>query len=276
MTDLSAQLESCFRSRVCLLGLGNTDCGDDALGVRLAEQLAAAGVADVIVAGSSPERVVGRVAAAGYDHVIFLDAVEFGGAPGSVVWLGADEIAARFPQISTHRISLGLLARWIEERGATRAWLLGVQPASLRPGTSITPAVQTTVDLLVELIADLGLSTSANVGAAPLGSPKPTGEGGSSCRSCIPDGSSCAVRAPRLQDWASFESVGATPPSRGDPPTGFSHLDFPDPAKPPRGFAFGPPALGARAGGLPAESTAKLADPFDRNAGGPCGPEVTA
>ena len=97
MPDLREQLEHCFQGRVCLMGLGNVDYGDDGLGVRLAEQLAAEGLADVVIAGTAPERFIGRVAGAGYDHVIFLDAVEFGGVPGSVVFLNSEEMAATVP-----------------------------------------------------------------------------------------------------------------------------------------------------------------------------------
>ncbi len=105
--------------------------------------------------GTTPDRFVGRVADEGFDHLIFLDAVEFGGVPGSVVFLNAEEMAARFPQISTHKISLGLLAKWAEARGSTRAWLLGVQPESLKPGASLTPTVQRTLEALVELLSKM-------------------------------------------------------------------------------------------------------------------------
>ena len=36
MSDLRLQLERCFRGRVCVVGVGNVDWGDDGLGVRLA------------------------------------------------------------------------------------------------------------------------------------------------------------------------------------------------------------------------------------------------
>jgi hydrogenase maturation protease len=86
------------------------------------------------------------------DHVVFLDAVEFGGPPGSVVLLDSDEMAARFPQISTHKLSLGLLAKQVEANGRTKAWLLGVQPGSLRSGEELTPAVRTTFELMLDLL----------------------------------------------------------------------------------------------------------------------------
>jgi hydrogenase maturation protease len=154
MTDLRRQIERCGNGRVCLMGLGNAAAGDDGFGVRLAEELARAGVPDVIVAGTAPERSVGRAAEGGYDHLVFLDAVDLGAAPGSAVWLDARTIAERFPQVSTHRISLGLLARWIESSGKTRAWLLGVQPQSLRPAGRLTPAVETTFEILREWLVE--------------------------------------------------------------------------------------------------------------------------
>ena len=251
MPNLREQLQQLFRGRVCLMGLGNVDYGDDGFGVRLVEALVRSergelgreflssgdsnaafpltpalslgerenhfprgdiskcpgftrrrgarlplskgegwgegegisetggrlssvsivrnpyskpsagnnnGVSDlglpfsIINAGTTPERLIGRVADAGFNHVVFLDAVEFGGAPGSVVLLTSDEVAARYPQISTHKISLGLLAKWAEANGTTQAWLLGVQPESLRPGEELTPAVRATFELMLDLL----------------------------------------------------------------------------------------------------------------------------
>jgi hydrogenase 3 maturation protease len=197
MSDLREQLQQLLQGRVCLIGLGNVDYADDGFGVRLAEELKSEirnpksegnpksetrsegprrtssdfelrpsfgfQISDfgfgsqVVIAGTSPERFLGRVADEGFDHVIFLDAVEFGGAPGAVVLLNSDEMAARFPQISTHKLSLGLLARQMETNGRTKAWLLGVQPESLKPGQPLSPTVQATLELLLDLLrAGLG------------------------------------------------------------------------------------------------------------------------
>ena len=155
MPDLREQLGECFQGRTCLMGLGNTDYGDDGLGVRLAERLAAAGVPDVIVAGTMPERFIDSATADAFDYLVFLDAVEFGAPPGSVVFLNAEEMATRFPQISTHKISLGLMAKLVEEKGRTKARLLGIQPESLRSTGELSTVVRDTLDLLSGLIIEL-------------------------------------------------------------------------------------------------------------------------
>jgi hydrogenase maturation protease len=161
MPDLREQLKHLFQGRVCLMGLGNVDYGDDGFGVRLAEALRAEDRSNVIIAGASPERIVSKLADKGFDHLIFLDAVEFGAAPGSVVLLNSGEMAARFPQVSTHKLSLGLLARQVEANGKTRAWLLGVQPESLRRGEELTPTVRATLELLLELVRDISAEVMA-------------------------------------------------------------------------------------------------------------------
>jgi hydrogenase maturation protease len=162
MLDLREQLQRCFQGSVCLIGLGNIDCGDDGFGVFLADALTQrlsvaerSAVHTVMNAGTMPERYLGSIADKGFNHILFLDAAEFGGAPGSVIFLNAEEMAARFPQISTHKISVGLLAKWVEEGGTTKAWMLGVQPGSVKSARGLTAHVQTTLTLLTELFSDL-------------------------------------------------------------------------------------------------------------------------
>jgi hydrogenase 3 maturation protease len=152
--DLRTQLRQRLAGRVCLLGLGNESLGDDGFGVRLAEALQAAGQAHAHAAGPTPERWLARSALDAVDHLVFLDAVDFGGAPGAAVFLDAGQMATRFPQVSTHKLSLGLLANWAEANGRTKAWLLGVQPGSLRPGKALTPEVQLSLELLKELLCE--------------------------------------------------------------------------------------------------------------------------
>ena len=168
MKDLRQQLRELLQGGVCLMGLGNVDCGDDGFGVSLAEALLEANVPDVIVAGTTPEDCVGRIADRGFDNLVFLDAVEFDAPPGSVVLLNAREIFARYPQISTHKISLGVLAKWIRATTGMKVWLLGVQPQSIRQGQTLTPAVSATLDLLRILLLELLIGKKYE-GTAALG-----------------------------------------------------------------------------------------------------------
>jgi hydrogenase maturation protease len=153
MSNLREQLEQNLSGRVCFMGLGNTEYGDDGFGVRLAEELIAAGLPDVVIAGTTPDRWIGQIL--DFDQVLFLDAVDWGGTPGSAALLNSTEVTARFPQVSTHKISLGVLAKWVEMNGTTRAWLLGVQPESLKPSLALTPTIETTLQVLTELLCSL-------------------------------------------------------------------------------------------------------------------------
>ncbi len=166
MPGIAGQLEHTLRGPVAYIGIGNVDHGDDGFGVRLAEALATAGVAHVIVAGTVPENCLGCVAHKEFDHVVFLDAVEFGGGPGSAVFLDAKEIACCFPQISTHKIALGTLAKLIESGDRTRVWLLGVGPETLK-GSSLSSTVAKTLAAFKEMICALPLA-HAEIAAAEV------------------------------------------------------------------------------------------------------------
>ena len=197
MNDLRAQLQEILQGRICVVGVGNLECGDDGFGVRLAEALQKSEIrnpksetnpkheirsaaaqcnedgssVEVIIAGTTPENYLSLFTAGGFDNVIFLDAVEFGGEPGAVVLLNSTEIAARFPQISTHKLSLGLLAKLVEASGNTKAWLLGVQLESLKEGTSLSPKVQASLELLTDLLAEVAQTFSLLYRRLPVGQP---------------------------------------------------------------------------------------------------------
>jgi len=162
MPNLREEIERHLAGRICFMGLGNVDYGDDGFGVRLAEEFILSGVPDVIVAGTTPDRWMGQVT--GFDHIVFLDAIEFGGEPGAVVFLNSGQMAGRFPQISTHKISLGVLAQWVEASGTTKAWLLGVQAESLKPQRQLTPTLRETLEVLRDLLTH-------HVGTAAPGCP---------------------------------------------------------------------------------------------------------
>ena len=163
MPDLRDDLRRRLTARVCLVGIGNPDRGDDGFGAWLAEAVRTLGYPDVIVAERTPERYMTQLSRGDFQTVLFLDAVEMGAAPGGVVLLEGREIVARYPQVSTHKLSLGALARLIETEGSTRVFLLGVQPQSVDNASGLSEPVQTTLEVLRDLLAEV-----LPVGTEPL------------------------------------------------------------------------------------------------------------
>jgi hydrogenase maturation protease len=162
MQDLKDELRQCFHGRVCLMGVGNVDYGDDGFGTILSEKIKERikvskdyNRYSVVNAGTTPERFIQTIAEEGFEHLIFLDAVEVGSEAGFVVFMDAAGIVNRFPQISTHKISLGLIAKLIKGNGKIKPWLLGVQPGSVKMGQELTPEVMSTMEILEELLCEL-------------------------------------------------------------------------------------------------------------------------
>jgi hydrogenase maturation protease len=157
MPTFRDELRQRLTGRVGLVGVGNPDRGDDAFGLRLAEAVRDLGYPDVILAERTPERWTDCLARGAFQTILFLDAVEMSATPGDVIFLDGAEIAARYPQVSTHKVSLGTIARLIETEGVTRVCLLGVQPRCLDLGADLSAPVRTTLailrDLLVEMLA---------------------------------------------------------------------------------------------------------------------------
>jgi hydrogenase maturation protease len=102
-----------------------------------------------------------RLVGGGFERVVFLDAVDFGSEPGAVTLLNAVAMKSRFPQVSTHRLSLGALAQCAEQLSDARVWLLGIQPGSLREGGRLSAAVAATLGLLTRLLREAGRKEAA-------------------------------------------------------------------------------------------------------------------
>ncbi len=157
MGSLAEHLRRKLGGRICWMGLGNPGLGDDGFGVRLAEGLIGHGVRDVVVAGADAEQFLGALDPE-LDHLVFLDAVEMEAEPGALVFLDAEEMRTNFPQISTHKISLGTLASCVQNLTGARVWLLGVQPDLVQPSQELTPMMQMTVEVLTDLLT--GVATA--------------------------------------------------------------------------------------------------------------------
>lgn len=138
---------------VAIVGIG-TRGNDDEAGLALLERLRGRTTAVLFEAEEVPESYVGEIVACRPDTVLLVDAVDFGGAPGEVGLFSQHELTGR-PPVSTHRLPLGLVMKYLEAETRARVVLLGIQPDLESREEGLSPAVERTVAALADLLVGL-------------------------------------------------------------------------------------------------------------------------
>lgn len=142
--------------RPLVIGVGNRWRSDDGVGPRVVDELVATRSVDVdtLVLDGEPTRLV--TAWEGRSHVVVVDAIRAGSAPGTIHCvdpLEQDLVPATSP--STHGAGLAgavALARSLDRLPGTLV-VVGVEPASFAHGDALSPDVATTFPDLVERVA---------------------------------------------------------------------------------------------------------------------------
>ncbi len=147
--------------RVALVGIGHELRGDDAAGVavtRLINRWVHSPSLQVIEAGAAPENCCGLLFRFRPDLVLFVDAAQMGAEPGTVRWLDWDLIksgdVAGF-NVSTHTLPLQILANYLTVELGCPVGLLGIQPADISMGDSLSPVVTLAVEATARALMDL-------------------------------------------------------------------------------------------------------------------------
>jgi hypothetical protein len=114
------------KCKILIAGIGSEFYGDDGIGIIIAEKLAKVAYEriKVTVCGDSPDRIIGVVNQEQPDELIFYRCNGVWQFTRQRVFLNSEDFASRFPQISTQKISLSLIARMIECKGKDARWLL--------------------------------------------------------------------------------------------------------------------------------------------------------
>ena len=147
--------------RIVILGVGNPDKGDDGAGPLCVRLLEAARPADaaarlLIMDGREvPESQTGPIRKFNPDLTILVDAAIGGHAAGTIFIV--DRAAVTDDEVSTHRISLLYLIRYLEESIGSRVLLLGIEPADMGEGVPLSATVRTAAGRVTEsILASLG------------------------------------------------------------------------------------------------------------------------
>ncbi len=129
---------------------------DDRLGVALAQALAKKLPAEphirIASGGEAPENFTGLLRAFAPSHVVLLDAVDHGLAPGTAFL--ADEASIEVGDMTSHRLPLKLLMRFLGASIPCRVILVGVQPRTLLPGNRLSAPVRKTLGPLAGFLAE--------------------------------------------------------------------------------------------------------------------------
>ncbi len=142
-------------ARVAVLGIGNDLAGDDAVGVRIARELArrVGPRPDCLIldAGTAPENFTGPLRRFRPDLVLLVDAAHLSAEPGTVAWIDWQETDGLGG--STHTLPPSVLARFLVQELSCRLALLVVQPAQLQFGAPLSPEVAAAATSVVEALA---------------------------------------------------------------------------------------------------------------------------
>lgn len=138
--------------RIAFLGVGSEMRSDDAAGLGVCAAIDAAlrkdGVrhARVFYGHTAPENLTGLIREFKPSLTVIIDAADLGRDPGEV---GVVDIGrVRGASCSTHRLPMGVFVSYLEKTVGCECLLVGIQPASVRYGTEMAPAVRTSVAAL--------------------------------------------------------------------------------------------------------------------------------
>lgn len=131
--------------RIAIMGIGNDTNGDDAAGVLVARGLLVKKYPRCLVidAGPAPENFTGTLRRFEPNLVVMIDAAEMGEEAGSVrafEWTEIDGMSA-----STHTLSPVLLAKYLIGETGCQVVLIGIQPATIDYGSTVSTPVKEAV-----------------------------------------------------------------------------------------------------------------------------------
>ncbi|MGZ9052508.1 MAG: HyaD/HybD family hydrogenase maturation endopeptidase [Rhodoplanes sp.] len=160
---------------VAVVGLGNLILSDEGVGVhvvrRLDESYSFPDDVVLIDGGTSAIDLLDQLVEA--EHIIFIDAAQTGGPPGSIVALQGARLPVWFRErMSPHQIGLADLLATLSLMDHTpdSVTLIGIEPQSMELGTELTPQIDAAADevlvKVLEQLAALGVRAVERSGRA--------------------------------------------------------------------------------------------------------------
>ncbi len=141
--------------RTLVLGLGNILLGDEGVGVRVAQALAAeATSADVTVLEAGTAILDALPAIEQADRLIVVDAVQADGAPGSVYRIPFDEMAHPAVIGSLHGFDLSRVLALAGREEPPDTIVIGVEPQSIAWSLDLSPIVEQALPAALDAVRE--------------------------------------------------------------------------------------------------------------------------
>lgn len=141
-----------------VIGVGNSDRGDDGLGPLVARRLRGHVADDVAIIERSGDALALIDDWAGREAVILVDAAVSGAVPGSIhrIDLRHDALPAEVALSSTHALGVAEAAGLAEALGLLPKHLIAyaVEAADFTPGAPVSPPVAAALDAVADRVAD--------------------------------------------------------------------------------------------------------------------------
>lgn len=141
--------------KILIAGLGNVLLRDDGIGVhavrKIAEDPPPGAVA--VEVGTAVLDALHLIEEA--ERVIAIDAVEAGGAPGTVYSFSIEDAEARSGPVSLHELSLREAMGLLGDRPAPPITIVGVEPEIIDYGMELSPVVEATLPRVVRAVRDM-------------------------------------------------------------------------------------------------------------------------
>ena len=144
--------------KLVILGAGSCLKADDAAGVEIAERLIkeySENCSDrlrVYSGSTAPENYSGAIKSFGADHLIIIDAADFGEAPGEVSAIDPEVIAGI--SFSTHMLPLKIFIQYLLKETGCKVTVIGVQPQNLSLDSPMSPPVKKAVSQLLKALKE--------------------------------------------------------------------------------------------------------------------------
>lgn len=152
--QLFEQLRKFRGSRTLIVGIGNILKADDGAGPLVCEQLGRAKVcADLIDAGTVPENYIQPIIKKAPQNLLVIDAIDFGVSPGTIKIFEPEQLNSHV--ISTHTLSPRLFADMVCQYIKLDVYFVGIQPAQIQLGQSMSSQVSQAVQRLCRALTEI-------------------------------------------------------------------------------------------------------------------------